>query len=77
MVTAGSDDQDATDPDHRRHSSLRAATMLRRSGSMSFDMEIEEALGEAAGEMDLSRSEVIRHVLRQWVKRRSKNRDKE
>ncbi len=44
---------------------------------MSFDMEIEEALGEAAGEMDLSRSEVIRHVLRQWVKRRSKNRDKE
>ncbi|RWA84464.1 ribbon-helix-helix protein, CopG family [Mesorhizobium sp.] len=70
-MTNGSDDRETNALDERP-ADIRAATMLRQSGSMSFDAGIEMALAEAAAEMRVGRSEIIRLALREWFAARQR-----
>ncbi|TIT99892.1 MAG: hypothetical protein E5W55_03910 [Mesorhizobium sp.] len=70
-MTNGSDDRETNALDVRP-ADIRAATMLRQWGSMSFDAGIEMALAEAAAEMRVGRSEIIRLALREWFARRQR-----
>ncbi|MET3596122.1 hypothetical protein ABID26_005539 [Mesorhizobium shonense] len=70
-MTNGSDDRETNALDVRP-ADIRAATMLRQSGSMSFDAGIEMALAEAAAEMRVGRSEIIRLALREWFATRQR-----
>ncbi|BCM21022.1 hypothetical protein MJ8_48130 [Mesorhizobium sp. J8] len=58
-MTSGSDARDALALDDAP-AEIRAAAMLRESGSMSFDADIEAALVAAAAEMRVARSQVVR-----------------
>lgn len=70
-MTAKSDERDR-DPDPVRLADIRAASMLRESASMSFDPGIEIALAEAAADMKVARSDVIRLALQEWLAMRQK-----
>ena len=71
-MTAKSDERDRDDPDAVRIADLGAAAMLRQSASMSFDPGIEIALAEAAADMKVARSDVIRLALQEWLAMRQK-----
>jgi hypothetical protein len=66
-VTARSDGRDLSALDEVRLADIRAAAMLRELASMSFDASIETALAEAAAEMRVGRSDVIRPALQEWL----------
>ncbi|MDX8450316.1 hypothetical protein [Mesorhizobium captivum] len=55
-----------------RLADIRAAVMLRESGSMSFEASIETALAEVAAEMKVGRSDVIRLALNEWLAMRQR-----
>ena len=71
-MTAKSDERDRDDPDAVRIADIRAASMLRESASMSFDPRIEIALAEAAADMKVARSDVIRLALQEWLAMRQR-----
>ncbi|MBZ9764289.1 hypothetical protein LB553_25940 [Mesorhizobium sp. CA8] len=64
-MTTGSDARDALALD--APSEIRAAAMLRESGSMSFDAGVEAALVAAAAEMRVAKSEIVRLAVREWL----------
>ncbi|WP_036258914.1 hypothetical protein [Mesorhizobium sp. WSM3224] len=71
-MTARSEERPGNDLDEVRLADIRAATMLRESAPVSFDPSIEIALAEAAAEMKVARSDVIRLVLQEWLAIRQK-----
>lgn len=71
-MTAKSDERDRDDPDAVRIADIRAASMLRESASMSFDPGMEIALTEAAADMKVARSDVIRLALQEWLAMRQR-----
>ncbi|MBZ9768274.1 hypothetical protein LB526_16075 [Mesorhizobium sp. CA6] len=70
-MTTGSDARDALALDDAP-SEIRAAAMLRESGSMSFDAGVEAALVAAAAEMSVARSEVVRLAVSEWLTARQR-----
>ena len=56
-----------------RLADLRAATMLRETAYMSFDAATENALTVTATEMNMSRLDVIRMALSDWLECRNKS----
>jgi len=50
-----------------RFADLEAAAMLRMSNTMALDADTEMAISAAAAEMNLSRLEVIRLAIREWL----------
>ncbi|MBY3582200.1 CopG family transcriptional regulator [Rhizobium bangladeshense] len=47
----------------------RAALLLRNSGSIAFDDDIEEALRDLSGEFGKTRNDTIRLVVREWMEK--------
>ena len=50
-----------------RQADLEAAAMLRTSNTMTFDAGTEMAISAVATEMKLTRLEVIRLAIREWL----------
>jgi hypothetical protein len=57
-----------------RLADLRAATMLRETTYLSFDVATENALLAIATEMNMSRLDVIRMALSDWLESRNESR---
>nr|WIE89561.1 hypothetical protein P9270_018545 [Mesorhizobium sp. WSM4875] len=51
----------------KRQADLEAAAMLRTSNTMTFDAGTEMAISAVATEMKLTRLEVIRLAIREWL----------
>ncbi|MBX4884105.1 CopG family transcriptional regulator [Rhizobium bangladeshense] len=47
----------------------RAALLLRNSGSIAFDDDIEEALRELSGEFRKTRNDTVRFIVREWMEK--------
>jgi hypothetical protein len=47
----------------------RAALRLRNAGAVSMEDDIEEALRDLAGELGLTRSDMIRFIVREWMEK--------
>jgi hypothetical protein len=47
----------------------RAALLLRNSGSMAFDDDIEEALRDLSGEFGKTRNDMVRFIVREWMEK--------
>ncbi|ARO31725.1 hypothetical protein NXC14_CH03840 [Rhizobium sp. NXC14] len=47
----------------------RAALLLRNSGSIVFDDDIEEALRDLSGEFGKTRNDTIRFIVREWMEK--------
>ncbi|PDT33216.1 CopG family transcriptional regulator [Rhizobium sp. M10] len=47
----------------------RAALLLRNSGSIAFDDDIEEALRDLSAEIGKTRNDTIRYIVREWMKK--------
>ncbi|ARO21949.1 hypothetical protein TAL182_CH00114 [Rhizobium sp. TAL182] len=47
----------------------RAALLLRNSGSIAFDADIDDALRDLSGEFGLTRSDTIRFIVREWMEK--------
>ncbi|MBX4954281.1 CopG family transcriptional regulator [Rhizobium lentis] len=47
----------------------RAALMLRNSGSIAFDDNVEEALRELSGEFGKTRNDTVRFIVREWMEK--------
>ncbi|WP_434732884.1 CopG family transcriptional regulator [Rhizobium sp. YTUHZ044] len=47
----------------------RAALLLRNSGSIAFDNDIEEALRDLAGEFGKTRNDTVRFIVREWMEK--------
>ncbi|MBX5236321.1 CopG family transcriptional regulator [Rhizobium sp. NLR4a] len=47
----------------------RAALLLRNSGSIAFDNDIEEALRDLSGEFGKTRNDTVRFIVREWVEK--------
>ncbi|NDK53118.1 CopG family transcriptional regulator [Rhizobium laguerreae] len=47
----------------------RAALMLRNSGSIAFEDDMEEALRDLSGEFGKTRNDTIRLVVREWMEK--------
>ncbi|MBB4297214.1 putative DNA-binding protein [Rhizobium leguminosarum] len=45
----------------------RAALLLRNSGSIAFDEDIEEALRDLSGEFGKTRNDTVRYIVREWL----------
>ncbi|RUZ19782.1 ribbon-helix-helix protein, CopG family [Mesorhizobium sp. M7A.F.Ca.US.003.02.2.1] len=60
-VSSGGEAQNA------RLANLRAATMLRETAHVSLDAATESALSAIAAEMNMSRPELIRMALVDWL----------
>jgi hypothetical protein len=45
----------------------RSALLLRNSGSIAFDDDIEEALRDLAGEFGKTRNDTVRLIVREWM----------
>lgn len=45
----------------------RAALRLRNTSGLALDPEISDILDEIAGEMQLTRNELIRSIIRDWL----------
>ncbi|WP_064712087.1 hypothetical protein [Rhizobium bangladeshense] len=45
----------------------RAALLLRNSGSIAFDDDIEEALRDLSGEFGKTRNDTVRFIVREWM----------
>lgn len=53
--------------ENQRLADLEAAAMLRASSTMTLDTGTEMAISAAASEMNLTRLEVIRLAIREWL----------
>ncbi|MBX5020144.1 CopG family transcriptional regulator [Rhizobium lentis] len=47
----------------------RAALLLRNSGSIAFDGDIEEALRDLSGEFGKTRNDIVRFIVREWMEK--------
>ncbi|MGR9465904.1 CopG family transcriptional regulator [Rhizobium leguminosarum] len=47
----------------------RAALRLRNAGAISMDDDVEEALRDLAGELDMTRNDTIRFIVREWMEK--------
>ena len=47
----------------------RAALLLRNSGSIAFDDDIEEALRELSDEFGKTRNDTLRLIVREWMEK--------
>ncbi|MBB2701788.1 UNVERIFIED_ORG: hypothetical protein GGI66_006513 [Rhizobium esperanzae] len=47
----------------------RAALLLRNSGSIAFEDEIEEALRDLSGEFGKTRNDTVRLIVREWMEK--------
>ncbi|ARO31733.1 hypothetical protein NXC14_CH03849 [Rhizobium sp. NXC14] len=47
----------------------RAALLLRNSGSIAFDDDIEEALRDLSGEFGKARKDIVRFIVREWMEK--------
>ncbi|MBY5440493.1 CopG family transcriptional regulator [Rhizobium leguminosarum] len=47
----------------------RAALLLRNSGSIAFEDDMEEALRDLAGEFGKTRNDMIRLIVREWMEK--------
>ncbi|MBY3332545.1 CopG family transcriptional regulator [Rhizobium laguerreae] len=47
----------------------RAALLLRNSGSISFEGDIEEALRDLSGEFGKTRNDTIRFIVGEWMEK--------
>ncbi|NKK79768.1 CopG family transcriptional regulator [Rhizobium leguminosarum] len=47
----------------------RAALMLRNSGSIAFEDDMEEALRDLSGEFGKTRNDMIRFIVREWMEK--------
>ncbi|WP_064686609.1 hypothetical protein [Rhizobium bangladeshense] len=47
----------------------RAALLLRNSGSIAFDADIEEALRDLSGEFGKTRNDTVRFMVREWMEK--------
>lgn len=47
----------------------RAALMLRNSGSIAFEDDMEEALRDLSGEFGKTRNDTIRFIVREWMEK--------
>jgi hypothetical protein len=56
--------------ENQRLADLEAAAMLRASSTMTLDAGTEMAISAAASEMNLTRLEVIRLAIREWLAKR-------
>ncbi|MBX4906191.1 MULTISPECIES: CopG family transcriptional regulator [Rhizobium] len=45
----------------------RAALLLRNSGSIAFDNDVEEALRDLSGEFGKTRNDTVRYIVREWM----------
>lgn len=45
----------------------RAALLLRNSGSIAFDDDIEETLRDLSGEFGKTRNDTVRLIVREWM----------
>lgn len=45
----------------------RAALRLRNAGAISMDDDVEEALRDLAGESGVTRNDMIRYIIREWM----------
>ncbi|ARQ08617.1 hypothetical protein NXC12_CH00526 [Rhizobium etli] len=46
-----------------------AALLLRNSGSIAFDDDIEEALRDLSGEFGKTRNDTVRYIVREWMEK--------
>ncbi|RFB87214.1 CopG family transcriptional regulator [Rhizobium leguminosarum bv. trifolii] len=47
----------------------RAVLLLRNSGSIAFDDDMEEALRDLSGEFGKTRNDMIRFIVREWMEK--------
>ncbi|MGO8491917.1 CopG family transcriptional regulator [Rhizobium ruizarguesonis] len=47
----------------------RAALLLRNSGSIAFEDDMEEALRDLSGEFGKTRNDTIRFIVREWMEK--------
>ncbi|MBY3382223.1 CopG family transcriptional regulator [Rhizobium laguerreae] len=47
----------------------RAALLLRNSGSIAFEDDMEEALRDLSGEIGKTRNDMIRFIVREWMEK--------
>lgn len=47
----------------------RAALLLRNSGSITFDDDIEEALRDLSDEFGKTRNDTVRLIVREWMEK--------
>ncbi|ACE90141.1 hypothetical protein AMC90_CH01090 [Rhizobium phaseoli] len=47
----------------------RAALLLRNSGSIAFDDDMEEILRDLAGEFGKTRNDTVRSIVREWMEK--------
>jgi hypothetical protein len=47
----------------------RAALLLRNSGSIAFEDDMEEALRDLSGELGMTRNDTIRFIVREWMEK--------
>ena len=52
----------------------RAALMLRNSGSIAFDHNMEEAVRDLAGEFGKTRNDTVRFIVREWMEQNRRRR---
>ncbi|MGO7589930.1 CopG family transcriptional regulator [Rhizobium leguminosarum] len=47
----------------------RAALLLRNSGSIAFEDDMEEALRDLSGEFGKTRNDTVRLIVREWMEK--------
>ncbi|MBY5454360.1 MULTISPECIES: CopG family transcriptional regulator [Rhizobium] len=47
----------------------RAALLLRNSGSIAFEDDMEEALRDLSGEFGKTRNDTVRFIVREWMEK--------
>ncbi|NTG36242.1 CopG family transcriptional regulator [Agrobacterium rhizogenes] len=45
----------------------RAAIMVRNSGSIALNEDVEDALCSVAGELNMTRNQMIRYIVQEWL----------
>ncbi|MQB45476.1 CopG family transcriptional regulator [Rhizobium sp. ICMP 5592] len=45
----------------------RAAIMVRNSGSIALNEDVEEALCSVAGQLNMTRNQMIRYIVQEWL----------
>ncbi|EJB01811.1 hypothetical protein FHX14_000603 [Rhizobium sp. BK619] len=49
----------------------RAALRLRNATTVSMEDDVDEVLGDLASELGLTREDVMRHIIREWMEKNS------
>ncbi|RWY68279.1 CopG family transcriptional regulator [Rhizobium sp. WSM1325] len=47
----------------------RAALRLRNAGAVSMEDDVEEVLRDLAGELGMTRNDMIRYIMREWMEK--------